>query len=96
MGAKLIKTKDLAAQLGLPHDAMVDVASKHGLIIKCGRTKSIKEDEIGELIEACREKPKQHVCFSATEKVDRQSTSSKTTATKSLQALATLKKRKSI
>ena len=95
MGAKLIKTKDLAAQLGLPHDAMVDVASKHGLIIKCGRTKSIMEDEIGELIEACREKPKQPVCYSAPEKVVPKSTSSSTQGAKSLQALTNLQKRKS-
>jgi len=58
MSVKLIKTKDLAKQLGFPHDAMVKVAIKHGLIIACGRSKSVREDEIDDLIEACRVKPK--------------------------------------
>ncbi|MEJ6504280.1 MAG: hypothetical protein QNL74_07290 [Rhodobacter sp.] len=94
--SELVKTKDLAKQLGLPHEPMVAIAKKYGLLIVCGRSKSIKTIEIEELIEHCREKPKLPVCFSEHVMAVRPSTSSKTTGLKSQQALQTLMQRRKV
>lgn len=76
----LLSLKDVASQLGMPQAALERAASEAGLIIQCGSRKKIREDEIEELIETCRVRPKVPASTSANEKAVRASGSSVTKA----------------
>lgn len=68
MPAKLWSFQDVARHTGFSKDQLVKVASDNGLVIQCGRTKRIREDEIEELYEKCRVKKKEPASSSENEK----------------------------
>lgn len=76
----LLSLKDVASQLGMPQAALERAATEAGLIIQCGSRKKIREDEIEELIETCRVRPKGPASTNANEKAARASGSSVTKA----------------
>lgn len=76
----LLTIQDAAALIGVPVEPFERVASERGFIIKIGSAKRIKPDELGELIEACRDRPKVLASTSESEKGARPSGSSKTKA----------------
>ena len=57
---RLLKTAELAKELGLPHRSLVATAEKYGLIIQCGSAKRIRSDDINRLVEVCRKPPNPH------------------------------------
>lgn len=54
----LLDVKVVADHLGLSAVALERVASEAGLLIACGRRKKLRADEVGELVERCRVRPK--------------------------------------
>ena len=62
----LLTYKDAAKKIGggVSHEALRAAAEKYGHAFKIGRAAGVLEDELGELIEKCRETPKAPVSTS--------------------------------
>ena len=54
MPVKLWTFTQVATHSGFSEASLVKIAQENGLVIQCGRSKKIREDEIEELFENCR------------------------------------------
>lgn len=68
---RLLDIKDAANQLGVPCEALRKVADEHRKTILIGRAVRLHPDDIPELLELCRVKPKDHACTGANESTAR-------------------------
>lgn len=55
---QLLDPADLAEMYGLPHRALLRIAREQGFLIRVGQAYRIRADEVGELLETCRDRPK--------------------------------------
>lgn len=56
---RLLRLDDAAKMLDVPVASLKTVAQKHGFMVRMGRSLRIESDRIGELIEKCRNKPRE-------------------------------------
>lgn len=91
----LISMRDAARRLGVPEAGLRRAAEAHGYLIRVGRAVRLREDELGELVELCREGRKAPASTSGQGETDRSDGSSSTRAGSSVQpALAAAEKLK--
>jgi len=76
MTPTLIPPEEAAKRLGVPAAALREVAEAHGYLIQVGRAVRVREDELGEIIEKCRVKPRERVSTSSDARAAPPSTSS--------------------
>ena len=83
MPIKLWTFDKLASHTGFPKEALREVAKANGLIIQCGRSQKIREDEIEELYERCRVGKKEPASSNGSDQDENRSGSSRTRAASS-------------
>jgi hypothetical protein len=59
----LLKIDEAAKTLGVPKQALRQVAEQFGKLVLIGQAIRIKQDDLAELIEKCRAAPKDHASF---------------------------------
>ena len=89
--ARLLTIDAAAAELGVPPGSLRTAARQHGLLVKMGRAVRIDPDDLPELIDRCRDQPKDHDSTAAPTAV---TTSSAMVPDSSALALATAEKLK--
>lgn len=62
---ELEKPEVLAREYGVPKDSLRKAADEHGFTIRMGKAVRIARADMGELIKACREKPRERASISA-------------------------------
>ena len=62
---KLLTVAEAAAELGVPPGSLRTAARKHGLLVRIGRAIRIDPTTLPELIELCRDQPKDLACSAA-------------------------------
>jgi hypothetical protein len=77
---RLLDIKEAASEIGVPRDSLRKVADLHGKTIIMGRAVKLHPDDIPELIELCRVKPKVPASIGGKGKTDPQSGKSGTPA----------------
>ena len=55
---RLLTIEEAATTLGVPVGSLLTAARRHGFLVKMGRALRIDPNDIPELIEQCRDKPK--------------------------------------
>lgn len=56
--ARLLTIDEAAEQLGVPPGSLRTAAQRHGLLVKMGRAVRIDPDDLPELIDRCRDRPR--------------------------------------
>lgn len=96
MTKRLISIDDAAKQLGVPMAPLLRAAEKHGFLILLGRCKRLYSDELPELLDKCRNRPKVLDCSLESEEDENLSTSSETGSLSKARAQTTANRLKSI
>ena len=81
----LISIDEAAIELGVKKAALRAVADEYGFTHRIGRSVLLHRAELGELIEACRVKPKDPACTGDRSQDERPTTKSATTETSAFQ-----------
>ena len=56
--ARLLTLDEAAAELGVPPGSLRGAAQRHGLLVRMGRAVRIDPDDLPELIDRCRDQPR--------------------------------------
>ena len=60
---RLLTIPEAATELGVPPGSLRTAAQKHGFLVRFGRTLRIDPETLPELIEKCRDQPKDRGCI---------------------------------
>lgn len=82
---QLLRVQDAAKILDVEAAGLRRVAEAHGYLIRVGRAVRVRADELGEIVEKCRDQPKAHASTSAATRTDRPDGLSSTPAAPKLQ-----------
>ena len=85
----LLTIEEAAKRLGVPRTALRAAADRHGFTVRVGRAIRVDANQLGDLIELCRDRAKERVSSTAQTEA---STSSATASTECQQALASAAK----
>ena len=56
--ARLLTVDEAAAELGVPSSSLRNAARHHGLLVRIGRHVRVDPDDLPELIDRCRDQPR--------------------------------------
>ena len=62
---RLLTVDEAANELGVPAGSLRTAAREHGLLVRMGRAVRIDPDDLPELIDRCRDQPKDRDCTAA-------------------------------
>ena len=93
LARRLLTVEEAAAELGVPPGSIRTAARRHGLLVKMGRAVRIDPSTLPELIERCRDKPKDPDCTATSTACGPSAMTAESSSQQALEVAAKLKAR---